>query len=71
MGQGSCKKFIAEGYSVVGTVTHNDPATPDKFRKVVVDVMNEDDAQKFVDSVVAEYGKIDAAILTVGGFGNG
>jgi len=27
--------------------------------------------KNFVDSVVAEYGKIDAAILTVGGFAMG
>ena len=43
----------------------------DKFEKVVVDLLNEDDSQKFVDSVISKHGSIDAAILTVGWFCNG
>ena len=75
MGQAVVKKFLAEGYTVVGTIVPNDPApfdiTDDKLEKVVVDLMNEDDAEKFVQNVVAKHGTVDAAVLTVGGFAMG
>jgi NAD(P)-dependent dehydrogenase (short-subunit alcohol dehydrogenase family) len=75
MGQAVVKKFIDEGYYVIGTIIPNDTVPmdfpADKFEKVVVDLMNEDDAQKFVDSVISNHGRVDAAILTVGGFALG
>jgi NAD(P)-dependent dehydrogenase (short-subunit alcohol dehydrogenase family) len=47
MGQAVIKKFIDEGYKVVGTVIPNDPVPvdfpADKFEKVVVDLMSEED----------------------------
>ena len=75
LGQAVVKKFIDEGYFVVGTIVPNDPIPidfpADKFKKIVVDLMNEDDAQKFIDGVIAKHGSIDAAVLTVGGFAIG
>jgi NAD(P)-dependent dehydrogenase (short-subunit alcohol dehydrogenase family) len=80
MGQAVIKKFIDEGYKVVGTVIPDDPVPmdpiaigfpADKLEKVVVDLMNEDDAEKFVANVIAKYGSVDAAVLTVGGFAMG
>ena len=75
MGQAVVKKFIDEGYYVIGTIIPNDTvpmAFPaDKFEKVVVDLMNEDESQKLVDSVISTHGSVDAAILTVGGFALG
>ena len=75
MGQAVVKKFIAEGCYVIGTVTPNDAMTmdfpADKFEKVVVDLMNADDSQKFVDSMISKHGRVDTAILTVGGFAMG
>lgn len=75
MGQAVVKKFIDEGYKVVGTIVPNDPVTmdfpADKFGKVVVDLMNEDDSAKFVTSIISKYGSVDAAVLTVGGFAMG
>ncbi len=75
LGQAVVKKFIDEGYYVIGTAIPNDRAAmdfpPHKFEKVVVDLMNEEDSQKFVDSVVAKRGSVDAAVLTVGGFAMG
>lgn len=75
LGQAVIKKFIDEGYFVVGTIIPNDPVQIDfpaeKFKKIVVDLMNEDDAQKFVDGVIAKHESIDAVILTVGGFAMG
>lgn len=75
LGQAVVKKFIDEGYFVVGTVIPNDTVAidfpADKFKKIAVDLMNEDDAQKFVEGVITKHGSIDAAILTVGGFAMG
>ncbi|MEO6722828.1 MAG: SDR family NAD(P)-dependent oxidoreductase [Ferruginibacter sp.] len=75
LGQAIVNKFIAEGYKVIGTVVPNDlvpinfPA--ESFEKVVVDLMNEDDTQKFINAVIAAYSTIDAVVLTVGGFAMG
>jgi len=75
LGQAVIKKFIAEGYFVIGTVIPNDPVAPDyptdSFEKFVVDLLSEEDSQKFVESVVSKHGCIDVAVLTVGGFAAG
>lgn len=75
MGKAVVKKFIDEGYKVIGTIIPNDPAQmnfpADAFEKVVVDLMSEDDSQKFVESIIEKYGTVDAAVLTVGGFAMG
>jgi len=72
MGQAVIKKFLAEGYNVVGTIIPNDPVPFEvddaKLEKVIVDLMNEDDSAKFVQDVIARYGSVDSAVLTVGGF---
>jgi NAD(P)-dependent dehydrogenase (short-subunit alcohol dehydrogenase family) len=72
LGQAVVKKFIGGGYKVVGTIIPNDPTPMDypaeQFEKVVVDLMNEDAAQKFIDSIIVKYGSVDVAVLTVGGF---
>jgi NAD(P)-dependent dehydrogenase (short-subunit alcohol dehydrogenase family) len=75
MGQAVVKKFIDEGYQVIGTIIPNDPVPADfpadKFEKVVVDLLSEDDSAKFVNDIVSKYGSVDAAVLTVGGFAMG
>lgn len=75
LGQEVVKKFIGEGYNVVGTVIPNDPVPmdfpADRFEKVVVDLMSEDDSQKLAATVISKHGEISAAILTVGGFAMG
>ena len=75
MGQAVVKKFLAEGYHVAGTIVPNDPARLDiqdkNFEAIVVDLMNEDASQAFVESVVEKNGRVDAAVLTVGGFAMG
>ncbi|MDQ6762060.1 MAG: SDR family NAD(P)-dependent oxidoreductase [Bacteroidota bacterium] len=75
MGQAVVKKFIDEGYYVIGTVIPNDPVPldfpADKFEKVVVDLTNEDDSKTFVDTILEKHESIDAAVLTVGGFAMG
>ena len=75
MGQAVVKKFIDEGFKVIGTVVPNDPVSinfpEDKLDKVVVDLMNEDDSAKFINDVTSKYDSVDAAVLTVGGFAMG
>jgi NAD(P)-dependent dehydrogenase (short-subunit alcohol dehydrogenase family) len=75
MGQAVVKKFLAEGYHVTGTVVPNDPApmniSDEKFEKTVVDLMNEEAAEKFVTNVASSQGRVDVAVLTVGGFAMG
>jgi len=75
MGQAVIRKFLAEGYIVVGTIVPNDPVridiTDPKFESVVVNLMDEENSQQFVQSVVNKHGSIDAAVLTVGGFAMG
>jgi NAD(P)-dependent dehydrogenase (short-subunit alcohol dehydrogenase family) len=75
MGQAVVKKFIHAGYHVTGTVIPNDPVkleTTDKnFETVTADLLSEDAAAEFVNSVAAGKGSIDVAVLTVGGFAMG
>lgn len=75
LGQAVVKKFLAEGYKVIGTVIPNDPVpleiNDNNFEKKIVDLGNEEDAQKFISTVITENKKIDAAVLTVGGFAMG
>lgn len=75
MGQAVVKKFLTEGYNVVGTIIPNDPVPFEvddaRLEKVIVDLMNEDDSAKFVQNMIAKYGSVDAVVLTVGGFAMG
>jgi NAD(P)-dependent dehydrogenase (short-subunit alcohol dehydrogenase family) len=75
LGQKKKKKFLAENFKVIGTVIPNDPVHLDinipNFETVIVDLMNEDESEKFVQSVAEENKTIDVAVLTVGGFAMG
>lgn len=75
MGQAIVKKFIGEGCFVIGTVFHNDTTAinfpADKFEKIVVDLEDENESGKFVETVISKYKNIDVAVLTAGGFVTG
>ncbi|MGG9960649.1 SDR family NAD(P)-dependent oxidoreductase [Ferruginibacter sp. SUN106] len=75
LGQAVVKKFLSEGYHVVGTIVPNDPVPLDidnkKLEKIVVDLVNEDDTDQFVQNIITKYSGIDAVVLTVGGFAMG
>lgn len=75
LGQAVVKKFLLENYNVIGTVVPNDRVTIDvndtKFERAVVNLMDEENSQQFVESVIKKYGEIDVAVLTVGGFAMG
>ncbi len=75
LGQAIIKKFLAEGFYVIGTIVPNDPVgisiQGKNFETAIVDLMNEDAAQQFVELIAIKHGRIDVAILTVGGFTTG
>jgi NAD(P)-dependent dehydrogenase (short-subunit alcohol dehydrogenase family) len=69
LGQAVVKKFLKEGFKVIGTVHHNEGYAGDEmYETAIVDLTNEDNSQQFVQSVIAKHEHIDAAVLTAGGF---
>ncbi len=75
LGQAVVRKFLSEGYKVIGTIIPNDKSVininDSNFEAMTVDLMNEDESEKFVQSVIEKYKTIDVAVLTVGGFAMG
>jgi NAD(P)-dependent dehydrogenase (short-subunit alcohol dehydrogenase family) len=75
LGSAIAQKFLDEGFRVVGSVIHDDPVQlkleHPQFETVAVDLGDEAAAEKFVRQVVEKYGRIDVAVLTVGGFAAG
>src|SRR5688572_23050589 len=75
LGQAVVKRFIENGYKVIGTVVPNDATTfqfpEDRFQKIAVDLMNEEDTRHFAGSVIEKYNHVNVAVLTVGGFAMG
>lgn len=75
LGRAVSKKFLAEGYRVVGTLLPKDPAglfiPHEHFETATANLTDEAAAEQFVSSVISRYGTVDAAVLTVGGFAMG
>lgn len=75
LGQAVMQKFLGEGYMVIGTLIPNDPHKPDiknpAFQAVEANLMDESAAGRMVEDLYAEFSRIDAAVLTVGGFAMG
>jgi NAD(P)-dependent dehydrogenase (short-subunit alcohol dehydrogenase family) len=75
LGQAIAKRFLNENFRVIGTVIPNDPVKLDidnsNFETTIVDLMNEDEAEKFVLQTAEKYHSVDVAVLTVGGFAMG
>lgn len=75
MGQSMVKKFLAEGYKVIGTVVPDHSlameADDADFEKMAIDLASESDSKRFIEDMVEKYGRINAAVLTVGGFAMG
>src|SRR5688572_16973526 len=75
LGQAVVRQFLSEGYYVIGTIIPNDPvkieiADPN-FETAVADLMDDEDAERFVKKAISKKEKIDVAVLTVGGFAMG
>ncbi len=66
LGQAVVQKFLSEGYAVEGTGSLLIDAP--HFHSLPVDLVNEEAAGEWVQSVIAKHKTIDVAVLTVGGF---
>jgi NAD(P)-dependent dehydrogenase (short-subunit alcohol dehydrogenase family) len=75
LGQAVVKRFLDEGFTVIGTVIPNDPVPIEiahkNFIREVVDLSDERSAEEFIQSTIQKCKTIDAAVLTVGGFAMG
>ena len=75
LGQAVIKKFLKEGFKVIGTVIPDDPVKikidDSNFETAVVDLMDEESADEFVKQTIQRRKTIDVAVLTVGGFAMG
>lgn len=74
LGQAVVKKLIDKNYNIIGTI-HNKQEQKNYKEKnveeVELDLLHEEDCQKFVDEVVVKNKAIDVAVLTAGGFAMG
>ncbi|HEY4875005.1 MAG TPA: SDR family NAD(P)-dependent oxidoreductase [Puia sp.] len=75
LGTATVKKFLDEGYSVIAVDAKDDHlefAKENKnFERHAVDLTKETETENFVKSVITDRGKIDAALMLVGGFAMG
>ncbi len=74
LGQAVAKRFIEEGYHVVGTIRNKTAEVnflENNFEAITLDLLDEEDAQKFVNHVVEKHGEINVAVLAAGGFTSG
>lgn len=75
LGTVTTKRFLDEGYFVIGVDGRSDNLTfalgNTKFEFVSVNLVNEKEAIAFIGDAIAKHGKIDAAIMLVGGFAMG
>lgn len=75
LGQAVSKRFIEDGYHVIGTVAPNEPARPELksmgLETVVIDLSSEEKTTFFIKEIIQKHKRIDAAVLTVGGFAMG
>jgi NAD(P)-dependent dehydrogenase (short-subunit alcohol dehydrogenase family) len=75
MGQAVVKKFLDEGFRVIGTAVPNDPVSINidhpAFETITVDLMNETGASAFITTIIEKYKTIDVVVSTVGGFATG
>ncbi|MEO6838848.1 MAG: SDR family NAD(P)-dependent oxidoreductase [Ginsengibacter sp.] len=74
LGRAVVKKFIDKGYHVIGTIhKKEDPKSVNENNvdEVELDLMQEENCQKFVEGIITKNKEIDVAVLTAGGFAMG
>ena len=73
LGKEVVKKFISQGYQVIGTLMPGESVDfdTDYFQGIAIDLLSEEASQKAVSAIIQSKGDIDAAVLTVGGFAMG
>jgi NAD(P)-dependent dehydrogenase (short-subunit alcohol dehydrogenase family) len=72
LGKAVVNRFLAAGHHVIGTVIPSEPTDfglhGKYFETAVVDLLQEENSQQFVELVAVKHKRIDVAVLTVGGF---
>ncbi len=74
LGQAVADKFLNGDYQVIGTIhktKETSSSSKNNFKEVQLDLLNEEECQKFVDQIVTENKEINVAVLTAGGFAMG
>ncbi|MBC7849760.1 MAG: SDR family NAD(P)-dependent oxidoreductase [Chitinophagaceae bacterium] len=75
LGKSVVDKFVSEGWNVVGTISASHPmsapVSSESKSFIAADLADEDAASSLVQTVLDRHSKIDAAVLTVGGFATG
>jgi NAD(P)-dependent dehydrogenase (short-subunit alcohol dehydrogenase family) len=70
MGRAIVDRFAADGFHVIGVDAHTGESSAQR-ESHAVDLMSEDAASTFLQSMIAKHERIDVAVLTVGGFAMG
>ncbi|CAN5835110.1 3-oxoacyl-ACP reductase FabG [soil metagenome] len=75
LGTATVKKFLDEGYKVVATDAKDDHLGfafgNENFEFHTINLTNENETAVFVNEVIAKHGKVDGALMLVGGFAMG
>jgi len=73
LGSAVTKAFLDKGYTTIATTTSREGLKdlPASVQGEVADLTNEDATSALIGKIIKEHGKIDAALLLVGGFAMG
>jgi NAD(P)-dependent dehydrogenase (short-subunit alcohol dehydrogenase family) len=75
LGTACVQKFLAEGHTVIAVDGNNNhlefAAANANYEFTTVNLSNEEEANSFITGIITKYGKIDGALMLVGGFAAG
>ncbi|MFT6867779.1 MAG: NAD(P)-dependent dehydrogenase (short-subunit alcohol dehydrogenase family) [Cyclobacteriaceae bacterium] len=71
LGSAVAKKFISEGYQVIGSKSNGRISPEDGVHYFEADLTDENSTREFFNLVLKQFNKIEAGIFLVGGFGMG
>ena len=75
LGVATVKKFLDEAYMVIAIDGKNDhldfAKAKSNFEFHTIDLINEDATESFIKEIIVKHGKVDAALMLVGGFAAG
>lgn len=74
LGQAVVKKFTDKDYQVIGTILNQQESNNSgekNFEEAELNLLDEENCEKFVDEIVTKHKTIDVAVLTAGGFAMG
>ncbi len=69
LGSATAKKFLAEGYHVIGVVNH--ASSDESFESVKADLTDEAATEEMINQLIAKHGNIDVLVSTAGSFAMG